>query len=77
MNIDKGNQASDGENMINLGDFSNGLEENKYVLKTLKNETPFSVTADENGELWLIVGTDSGFESTTRIYYNKISIVLE
>ncbi len=77
MNIDKGNQAEEGENMINLGDFSNGLEENIYALKTLKNEIPFPVTADENGEIWLIVGTDSGFEATTSIYYNKIFIVLE
>jgi hypothetical protein len=77
MNIDKGNQASEGKNMINLGDFSNGLEEDKYALKSLKNEKPFNVTADENGEIWLVVGTDSGFEAPTTIYYNKISIVLE
>ncbi len=74
MNIDKGNQASEGEDMINLGDFSNGSEEEVYKLKTLSNENPFTVQSDENGELWVIVGTDSGFEATTTIYYNKISI---
>lgn len=76
MNIDKGNQASEGEDMINLGDFSNGSEDEEYTLKTLVNEDPFTVQADENGELWVIIGTDSGFEATTTIYYNKISLKL-
>lgn len=74
MNIDKGNQASEGEDMINLGDFSNGSEDATYALKALNNEDPFTVQSDENGELWVIIGTDSGFEATTTIYYNKISI---
>jgi hypothetical protein len=27
--------------------------------------------------LWLIIGTDSGFESTTTIYYNSVKIQLD
>ncbi|MDT0676596.1 hypothetical protein [Autumnicola musiva] len=74
MNIDKGNQAEEGEDMINLGDFSNGLEEDVYALKTLSNQDPFVMKSDENGEIWVIVGTDSGFEAATTIYYNNILI---
>ena len=74
MNIDKGNQASEGEEMINLGDFSNGSDEDTYALKTLENKDPFTVQSDESGGLWVIIGTDSGFEATTTIYYNKISV---
>lgn len=77
MNIDKANQALSGEDMIVLGDFSNGIEEFTYTLKTLETSNPISVRSDENGELWVVIGTDSGFEATTTIYYNRVSIRFE
>tara|TARA_R100001369_G_scaffold29172_3_gene52517 strand:- start:1 stop:696 length:696 start_codon:yes stop_codon:yes gene_type:complete len=77
LNIDKGNQAQGGSDMIVLGDFSNDTDQNIYTLKTLRNSSPFSAMSNMNGELWLIVGTDSGFESTTTIYFNKIEVTLK
>lgn len=77
MNIDKGNQAQGGEEMIVIGDFSNDSDKNTYRLVTRTNETPFQAQADSNGSLWLIVGTDSGFEATTTIFYNQIDVVLQ
>lgn len=77
MNIDKGNQAMGGENMELIGHFANGTDEDIYTLKLLKTSSPIDVTSNENGELWLIVGTDSGFEATTTIYYNYISADIE
>jgi hypothetical protein len=74
MNIDKGNQAQDGADMLLLGDFSNDTNTAVYALKTVSNATPQVVTADENGELWIIAGTDSGFEATTTIYYNSVKV---
>jgi len=76
MNIDKGNQSQGGEDMQVLGDFSNDTDTNEYTLKTVSNNDSFSVTSDENGEVWLIVGSDSGFEATTTIYYNRFEFVL-
>jgi len=76
MNIDKGNQNNDGSDMIVIGDFSNDTVNNTYTLKSVKSDEPFTAVANENGELWIIVGSDSGFEATTTIYYNKISITL-
>jgi len=76
MNIDKGNQIQGGIDMVTVGDFSNDTSQNIYTLKTVTNQTPFQVMANENGELWLVVGTDSGFESTTTIYYNQIYVIL-
>lgn len=35
------------------------------------------VTTNRWGEMWLIVGTDSGFESTTKIYFEKIKVWLK
>lgn len=77
MNIDKGAQSQGGSDMVVLGDFSNDTNQDVYTLKTVENEAPFEVTTDAMGSVWLIVGTDSGFESTTTIYYNFISATFE
>lgn len=81
MNIDKGNQASEGKDMINLGTLANPnidldtFTGEEYALMTLTSEDRlFEVIPDGNGIVWLIVGTDSGFEGPTRVYYDKISI---
>ena len=76
VNFDKGNQSTGGTDMTVLGNFANGTDESDYALKTLSNTEPFPVTADADGKLWLVVGTDSGFESTTTIYYDAISVSL-
>jgi hypothetical protein len=34
----------------------------------------FSVLSNDAGELWITVGTDSGFEGATTIFYNYIMI---
>jgi len=74
MNIDKGNQANGGANMKLIGDFANGTDLNVYKLKNLKTTNPVSVMSNSNGEVWIIAGTDSGFEATTTIYYNRITV---
>lgn len=76
MNIDKGNQSQGGSNMNVIGNIGIPGEEFKYKLISRKNENPIKVTTDANGSLWVIVGTDSGFEGTTTLYYNNISVRL-
>jgi len=76
MNIDKGDQGTDGISMQLIGDFANGTTLNKYTLKNLKTGNPISVQSNSNGEIWVIVGTDSGYEATTTIYYNSIKVNL-
>ena len=78
MNIDKGNQANGGESMAVLGNVAHPqVLEREYRIKTLENAgLPLQVTADGNGRAWLIVGTDSGFEGLTRLYYARISYKL-
>jgi hypothetical protein len=75
MNIDKGNQANPGRDMLVLGTI--GIEGNAFVYEriTRSNQaSPMRVKADEAGKLWLIVGTDSGYESTTTLYYDEIKV---
>ncbi|WPP52378.1 hypothetical protein [Catalinimonas niigatensis] len=74
MNIDKGNQAEGGEDMLVLGNIGTPREDEQYDLLSRSNdeENTFAITTDNKGELWLIVGTDSGFEGKTTLYYNRI-----
>jgi hypothetical protein len=83
MNIDKGNQASEGEDMINLGTIANpniDLETftgDEYALMTLTSQgRTFEVFSDGQGKIWFIAGTDSGFEGPTGVYYDRISVQL-
>jgi len=76
MNIDKGNQTQGGRDMMVLGNFANGTDKNEYTLKTVVNPVIFPCRTNANGELWLVAGTDSGFEGITTIYYNRIEAIL-
>ncbi len=82
MNIDKGNQASEGEDMINIGDMANPnltpASAGSYeLMEQHSSGRDFEVTADEDGVVWFIAGTDSGFEGLTTLYYDTITVVLE
>lgn len=78
MNIDKGGQSQGGEDMRLLGNIGIPGEEFRYQLIQRDNlQHPLPVRSDASGNLWLIVGTDSGFESTTTLYYNRIQVILE
>lgn len=57
------------------------LDEGKSValglVLTEKGLAATEVAADDDGVLWFIVGTDSGFEGMTTVYYDEITVVLE
>jgi hypothetical protein len=78
MNIDKGNQSEGGENMIVVGHIGVAASTVKYTVITRFNTTANGVyaTSDDAGELWLIVGTDSGYEGTTTLYYTQVDVFL-
>ncbi len=77
MNIDKGNQAQDGSDMYGLGTIGIQGEDFRYELIQRDNSArPFTVTSSPEGTLWLIVGTDSGFEGLTELYYNRITVTI-
>lgn len=80
MNIDKGNQSTGGRDAGVVGNIANGVEcgaePNSFVTLSRTYNHEATVTANANGELWLIVGTDSGFEGLTRLYYQQIEVTL-
>lgn len=78
MNIDKGSQSKGGEDMRLLGTVGIPGDEFRYQLIQRDNlQKPLPVRSDASGNLWLIVGTDSGFESTTTLFYNSIQVIVE
>ncbi len=79
MNIDEGNQASEGEDMFNPGTIANPnidldtFTSEEYALMTLTSVgRSFEFISDDQGWVWLIVGTDIGFEGPTGVYYSSI-----
>ncbi|QNL48409.1 hypothetical protein H8S90_16630 [Olivibacter sp. SDN3] len=76
MNIGKINQCcTDGEDMVVIGDVANGTEE--YVYTMLSNTGEFVAQTDDAGSIWVIVGTDSGFEGETALYYTSVEAVFK
>jgi len=78
LNVDKGAQNDEGENAILVGNAAKNSENEGYELKKLDNfDRPLTANSDDNGDLWIFIGTDSGFEGRTEIYYSSIEIILE
>jgi hypothetical protein len=79
MNVDKGNQTQNGRAASVVGNIGNGTEPgdaDPYVSLTRTHVHSFQATASSTGDLWLLVGTDSGFEGTTALYYQQIEVEL-
>jgi hypothetical protein len=75
MNIDKGNQSQPGLDMDTIGHVGVSDTTTVYTIKTNDNVgSPFSFSTDASGEAWVIVGTDSGFEATTSLYYTDVVV---
>lgn len=75
MNIDKGNQSQPGVDMDTIGHV--GVTDTTTVFAMKSNDNighPFRFTTDQKGEAWLIIGTDSGFESKTELFYSSVTV---
>ena len=79
MNIDKGNQSKGGASMVVIGNVAHSeVNGEEFRLKSLDNaNNPVNATTDSQGGLWLIVGTDSGYEGLSTFYYARIAYTLK
>jgi hypothetical protein len=77
MNIDKGNRAVGGADMLTIGNIGVAATTTQYteVFRNNNSSNPFQVTTNTNGEVWVIIGTDSGYSGTTTIYYTAVDIL--
>lgn len=74
MDLDKGNQSQSGTDMKVLGDVGFEGTTEFTLIERNNNDVNISAISNEDGELWVIIGTDSGFEGTTELYYSKIQL---
>ena len=82
VNFDKGDQSESGEDVVAIGNFAQTTPGGDclapvYQLKTLSLTTGGpEARSDSSGRLWLVIGTESGFEGVTRIYFLDGSFTL-
>ena len=78
LNVDKGNQSVSGEMAFVLGNIAVPYGTKDYALITRSsagNANPFIARSNSKGEIWLIVGTESGFEGKTTLYYTRVNVI--
>jgi hypothetical protein len=78
LNIDKGDDGIAGMDVIALGDIATPANATGYALITRNNtmaNSRYVAKTDSNGDLWLIVGTDSNLEGSTKVFYTRINVV--
>lgn len=76
MKLDKGNQSVGGKDMVVIGHAGVADDTKNYALINRKNSTPFTARTSEDGTLWLILGSDSGYEGYTALYYAGLKLVI-
>jgi len=81
LSVDKGAQSQGGPAGTVLGNIANDIECGavnptpfRWVEHAGNHETP--VTTDADGQLWLLMGFDSGYEGITELYVDLIEVTL-
>lgn len=63
-----------------VSNIANGIDcevsQGEYVRLVKLQPSTIRVRTDKDGKLWLVVGTDSGFESTTALFYEKVEVII-
>jgi hypothetical protein len=79
MNLDKGNQSVGGANMSVVGNVAKPEDgtENYARLTRGQHGAALTATTAADGSLWLIFGSDSGFEGRTELYYTRLSVWID
>lgn len=82
LNLDKGQQSESGSNAKVIGHVATSgadCDGGKFAEKTVQTTTTerIPVYSNAQGQAWLFVGTDSGYEGLTSLYYTSIEIALE
>jgi hypothetical protein len=78
MTIDKGQQSNGGADALTVGDLANGTDSCSADVWRYKNLhlDEFYVKSSATGDIWLLLGTDSGYEGITTYYFSEISVDL-
>ena len=80
LNVDIGHQSNPGDDALVLGNIATSVTDchnERYEVKALETHSPLITRSDEGGTIWILVGTDSGFEGITSLYYTGVSVHLQ
>ena len=80
MNIDVGRQSGSGAQAVVLGNIANSRiceQPLQWELKSLQGSMPSPISIPADGRVWLLFGTDSGFESRTEIYFTRATVTFK
>lgn len=79
MNLDKGNQSVGGADMAVVGHVGKPDDgtENYAPLVRGQHGAAITATTAADGSLWLIFGSDSGFEGRTELYYSRLTVWID
>jgi hypothetical protein len=82
VHVDIGAKSQGGADASVVDDIANGTPcdpgggDPPYVALERTHQHVGGVTSNAAGEIWLVVGSDSGFEGTTALYYRRIDATL-
>jgi hypothetical protein len=80
MNVAIGEQSQGGLAATVIGNIANGIpcSDGPARFRSFHREGTHmgSIQANAKGELYLLIGTDSGFEGRTRLYYRRVQVIL-
>jgi hypothetical protein len=81
MSVDKGNQMQSGVHASNAGTISAETEipcgDNAPYVPVIRSHThPYAIPASSTSDLWLLFGTDSGFEGFNSLYVQRIDVTI-
>lgn len=80
LSVDKGNQRNSGEAAVLLGDVRNGEpgcgEGVPFATETVASEERITVIADEQGGVWLLLGSESAFEVAHQLFFTELVVTL-
>jgi hypothetical protein len=77
LSLDKGSAPNvPGSDLIVLGNIAVNPSGYSYIQRSNATyNAPFVARTNSEGELWVIIGTDSAYTGTTTIYYSRVDII--
>lgn len=78
MNVDKGDNGFTGKDVISLGNLITPESNAGFTLLNRNNtmaNTRYVAKTSSDGELWLLLGTDSTLAGTTTVFYMRVNVV--
>ncbi len=77
LNIDAGLQGNGGKDMVVVGDMAKPENNRPGEYEFKQFQAQVTAAANAQGKVFLIIGTDSGFEATTSYYLDDIQVAWE